>query len=160
MYEAKVYNKKDTVINNQVIKPYKENPMKLATLINSVAIIGTFALTSGIANAEPPTDNNYADAGQTNIAINSNTLNSNSMNPSYLKPFNLVSLAYQGGLKQQGIPSGGTLISERQNRKIVGEDLVKAAVNANKLPPQILNDQNYLSAVRAEFTSLYRDFSN
>ncbi|MEH2455526.1 hypothetical protein [Nostoc sp.] len=132
--------------------------MKLATLINSVAIIGTFALTSGIANAEPPTDNNYA--GQTNIAINSNTLHNNSTTTSYLQPFNLVSLAYQSGLKQQGIPSGGTLISERQNRKIVGEDLVRAAVNANKLPPQILNDQNYLSAVRAELTSLYRDFSN
>lgn len=38
--------------------------MKLATsLINCVVIIGAFALTSGIANAEPPTNNNYADAG-------------------------------------------------------------------------------------------------
>ncbi|MEH1844131.1 MAG: hypothetical protein V7L25_03720 [Nostoc sp.] len=88
--------------------------MKLATsLINSVVIIGAFALTSGIANAEPPTNNNYADAGQTNIAINSNTLSSNSKNVSYLKPFNLVFLAYQGGLEKQGIPSGETLIFER-----------------------------------------------
>ena len=134
--------------------------MKLATLINSVAIIGAFALTSGgIANAEPPTRNNYTNAGQTNIGINSNTLHNNSTTTSYLQPFDLVSLAYQGGLKQQGIPSGGTLIFERQNRKIVGEDLVRAAINANKLPPQTLNDQNYLSAVRAELTSLYRDFS-
>lgn len=134
--------------------------MKLATLINSVVIIGAFALTSGIAKAEPPTNNNYADAGQTNIAISSNTLNSNFKNASYLKPFNLVSLAYQGGLEQQGIPSGGTLIFERQNKNIVAEDLVKAAVSANKLPPQILKDQNYLSAVKSEFTSLSRDFSN
>ncbi|MEH2238137.1 hypothetical protein [Nostoc sp.] len=134
--------------------------MKLVTLINSVVIIGAFALTSGIANAEPPTNNNYADAGQTNIAINSNTLSSNSKNVTYLKPFNLVSLAYQGGLEQQGIPSGGTLIFERQNRNIVAEDLIKAAVSANRLPPQILIVQNYLSAVKSQFTSLSRDFSN
>ena len=134
--------------------------MKLATLINSVVIISAFALTSGIANAEPPTNNNYADAGQTNIAINSNALSSNSTTTSYLQPFNLVSLAYQGGLEEQGIPSGGTLIFERQNRNIVAEDLVKAAISANKLPPQILNDQNYLNAVKSQLTSLSRDFSN
>ncbi|MEH1943966.1 MAG: hypothetical protein V7L01_27620 [Nostoc sp.] len=134
--------------------------MKLATLINSVVIISALALTSGVAKAESPTNNNYADAGQTNIAINSNTLSSNSQNASYLTPFNLVSLAYQGGLEQEGIPSGGTLIFERQNRNIVAEDLVKAAVSANKLPPQILNDRNYLSAVKSQFTSLSRDFSN
>lgn len=133
--------------------------MKLATLINSVVIISAFALTSGIANAEPPTNNNYADAGQTNIAINSNALSSNSTTTSYLQPFNLVSLAYQGGLEEQGIPSGGTLIFERQNRNIVAEDLVKAAISANKLPPQILNDQNYLNAVKSQLTSLSRDFS-
>ncbi|MCC5662636.1 hypothetical protein LC653_01475 [Nostoc sp. CHAB 5784] len=133
--------------------------MKLATLINSVVIISAFALTSGIAKAEPPTNNNYADARQTNIAINSNTLSSNSTTTSYLQPFNLVSLAYQGGLEEQGIPNGGTLISERQNRNIVAEDLVKAAISANKLPPQILNDQNYLNAVRSQLTSLSRDFS-
>lgn len=134
--------------------------MKLTTLINSVVIISAFALTSGIANAEPPTNNNYADAGQTNIAINSNALSSNSTTTSYLQPFNLVSLAYQGGLEEQGIPSGGTLIFERQNRNIVAEDLVKAAISANKLPPQILNDQNYLNAVKSQLTSLSRDFSN
>ena len=134
--------------------------MKLTTLINSVVIISAFALTSGIANAEPPTNNNYADAGQTNIAINSNALSSNSTTTSYLQPFNLVSLAYQGGLEEQGIPSGGTLIFERQNRNIVAEDLVKAAISANKLPPQILNDQNYLDAVKSQLTSLSRDFSN
>ncbi|WP_334865805.1 hypothetical protein [Nostoc sp.] len=56
--------------------------------------------------------------------------------------------------------SAGTLIFERQNRKIIAENLVKAAVSANKLPPQILNDQNYLSTVNSEFTSLSKDSSN
>jgi len=143
--------------------------MKLTTFINSAAIIASVALTSGIANAQPATNDNYASASITTdiknepikLAVNSNTLLSNSTTAtSYLQPFNLVSLAYQGGLEQQGIPSGGTLIFERQNRNIVAEDLVKAAVSANKLPPQILNDQNYLSAVKSQFTSLSRDFSN
>ncbi|MEH1969208.1 MULTISPECIES: hypothetical protein [unclassified Nostoc] len=134
--------------------------MKLATLINSGVMIAAVALTSGIANAQPATNNNYAKDEPIKLAINSHALLSNSTTTSYLQPFNLVSLAYQGGLEQQGIPSGGTLISERQNRNIVAEDLVKAAVTAKKLPPQILNDQNYLSAVKAQFTSLSRDFSN
>ncbi|MEH2466811.1 hypothetical protein [Nostoc sp.] len=134
--------------------------MRLATLINSIVILGAFALTSGIANAKPLTNNNYADAGQTSIPINSsNTLNSDSQNSSYIKPFDLVSLAYQGGFEKQGIPSGATLIFERQNKNILAEDLVKAGISANKLPPQILNDQDYLSAVRSEFTALSRDTS-
>ncbi|QMS89259.1 hypothetical protein HUN01_17350 [Nostoc edaphicum CCNP1411] len=136
--------------------------MKLTTFINSAAIIAFVALTSGIANAQPATNNNYASASITTdvknepikLAVNSTTATS------YLQPFNLVSLAYQGGLEQQGIPSGGNLIFERQNRNIVAEDLVKAAISANKLPPQILNDQNYLSAVKSQFTSLSRDLSN
>ncbi|MEH2157931.1 hypothetical protein [Nostoc sp.] len=142
--------------------------MKLATLINSGVLIASVALTSGIANAQPATNNNYGNASVTTdaknkpikVTVNSNTLLSNSTTTSYLQPFNLVSLAYQGGLEQQGIPSAGTLIFERQNRSILAEDLVKAAVRANKLPPQVLNDQNYLSAVKSEFTSLSRDFSN
>ncbi|QLE41868.1 hypothetical protein FD723_16540 [Nostoc sp. C052] len=142
--------------------------MKLATLINSGILIASVALISGIANAQPATSNNYGNASATSdakkepikAAINSNTLLSNSTTDRYLQPFNLVSLAYQGGLEQQGIPSAGTLIFERQNRKILAEDLVKAAVSANKLPPQFLNDQNYLSAVRSQLTSLSRDSSN
>lgn len=142
--------------------------MKLTTLVNSTLVVASIALTSGIANAESAKNYNYTSAGITNsetsnreirTASNSQVLDSGSTNVSYLQPFNLVSLAYQGGLQKQGIPSGGTLILERQNRQIAAEDLVKAAVNANKLPAQFLNDQNYLSAVRLHLTSLSRDFS-
>ncbi|MFN6571893.1 hypothetical protein A6770_26860 [Nostoc minutum NIES-26] len=134
--------------------------MKLTTLINSVFVVASVAFTSGIASAQSAT-NNYASAtnnGQ-NTHVNSQARDNNSTNISYIQPFNLVSLAYQGGLKQQGIPSGGTLVSEYQNRNITAKDLVKAAVNANKLPAQVLNEQNYLSAVRSQLSSLSRNFT-
>ncbi|WP_341527830.1 hypothetical protein WKK05_00245 [Nostoc sp. UHCC 0302] len=132
--------------------------MKFATLIDSTVIVAVIAFTSGIASAQPLPTNNDFNAGAT-TTVSSKTLPTNSSNDSYLKPFNLVSLAYQGGLKQQGIPSGGTLIFERQNKNITAEDLVKAAVKANKLPTGILDDQSYISSVKSELTSLSRNFT-
>jgi len=132
--------------------------MRFATLIDSTVIVAVIAFTSGIANAQPLANNNYLNAGAT-TAVSSKTLQTNSSSDSYLKPFNLVSLAYQGGLKQQGIPSGGTLIFERQNKNITAEDLVKAAVKANKLPTEVLDDQSYISSVKSELTSLSRNFT-
>ena len=122
--------------------------MKLVTLINSALIFASITLVPGIAGAQTAT------ISSSEIAINSNNLSRNSTSVSYLQPFNLVSFAYQGGLKQHGIPSGEALVSETQNRKIIATDLVKAAVNANKLPSQVLNDQNYLSAVNLQLKAL------
>ncbi|MEH2382977.1 MAG: hypothetical protein V7K27_29505 [Nostoc sp.] len=122
--------------------------MKLLTLINSALIFASITLVPGIAGAQIATTNS------SEIAINSNNLSRNSTSVSYLQPFNLVSFAYQGGLKQHGIPSGETLVVETQNKKIIAKDLVKAAVNADKLPSQVLNDQNYLSAVNLQLNTL------
>ncbi|MEH2463948.1 hypothetical protein [Nostoc sp.] len=122
--------------------------MKLITLINSALIFASITFVPGIAGAQTVT------IGSSEIAINSNNLSSNSTSVSYLQPFNLVNFAYQGGLKQHGIPSGEALIFKTQNRNIIAKDLVKAAVNANKLPSQVLNDQNYLSAVNLQLKAL------
>ncbi|MHC5937873.1 hypothetical protein [Nostoc sp.] len=122
--------------------------MKLVTLINSALIFASITLVPGIAGAQIATTNS------SEIAINSNNLSSNSTSVSYLQPFNLVSFAYQGGLKQHGIPSGETLVFETLNKNIIAKDLVKAAVNADKLPSQVLNDQNYLSAVNLQLNAL------
>ncbi|WP_414517829.1 hypothetical protein [Nostoc sp. PCC 9305] len=116
--------------------------MKLTRLINYTVIIASLALTSGIASAQTATS--------INTAVNPDALGSNSTNVSYIQPFNLVNLAYQGGLKQQGIPSGGALISEGQRGNITPKDLVKAAINAKKLPAQVLNNQDYISAVNLQ----------
>ncbi|MEH2412549.1 hypothetical protein [Nostoc sp.] len=122
--------------------------MKLVTLIKSALIFASITLVPGIAGAQIATTNS------SEIAINSNNLSRNSTSMSYLQPFNLVSFAYQGGLKQHGIPSGETLVFETQNKNIMAKDLVKAAVNADKLPSQVLNDQNYLSTVNLQLNAL------
>jgi len=122
--------------------------MKVVTLINSALIFASITLVPGIISAQTPNSNSRQ------IAINSNNLSSHSTSVSYLQPFNLVNFAYQGGLKQHGIPSGETLVFQTQNRNILAKDLVKAAVNADKLPSQVLNDQNYLSAVNLQLNAL------
>ncbi|MEH1822709.1 hypothetical protein [Nostoc sp.] len=128
--------------------------MKLTTLINSTAIVVSLALTSGIASAQTAANNNISTDATSekpiNTAVNSAALGSNSTNVSYIQPFNLVNLAYQGGLKQQGVPSGGTLIDEGRRGNITPQDLVKAAIKANKLPAQVLNNQDYISAVNLQ----------
>ncbi|MFW9260236.1 hypothetical protein [Nostoc sp. CALU 546] len=123
--------------------------MKLATLINSALIFASITLVPGIASAQTATTNTSE-----TIVINSNNLSSNSTAVSYLQPFNLVTFAYQGGLQQHGIPSGGELVFKTLNRNIIAKDVVKAAVNADKLPSQVLNDQSYLSAVNLELNAL------
>ncbi|MEH2385358.1 MAG: hypothetical protein V7K14_06130 [Nostoc sp.] len=122
--------------------------MKVVTLINSALIFASITLVPGIVSAQTPTSNSRQ------IAINSNNLSSHSTSVTYLQPFNLVNFAYQGGLKQHGIPSGETLVFQTQNRNIIAKDLVKAAVNADKLPSQALNDQNYLTAVNFQLNAL------
>ncbi|MBD2507121.1 hypothetical protein H6G91_07540 [Nostoc muscorum FACHB-395] len=124
--------------------------MKLLTLIiNSALIFASITHVSGIAVAQTATNNNTE-----TIAINSNNLPGNSITVNYLQPFNLVTFAYHGGLKQHGIPSGEMLVFETQNRNIIANDLVKAAINADKLPSKALNDQNYLSAVNSQLNAL------
>ncbi|MEH1924595.1 hypothetical protein [Nostoc sp.] len=123
--------------------------MKLVTLINSALIFTSIAFVPGIAGAQTATSNSSE-----TIAINSNNISTNSTAVSYLQPLNLVTFAYQGGLQQHGIPSGEALVLGTQNRNILAKDVVQAAVNADKLPSQVLNDQNYLSAVNLELNVL------
>ncbi|RCJ42523.1 hypothetical protein A6770_34465 [Nostoc minutum NIES-26] len=123
--------------------------MKLAPLIDSVLIVVCIALIPGVAEAQAVTTSNDAA-----IIINFTKLSNNSTVTSYLQPLNLICLAYQGGLKLHGIPSGGSLVVKTQNRNIIAKDLVKAGVDARILPPQVLNNYNYLNAVNSELTAL------
>ncbi|MBW4613935.1 MAG: hypothetical protein KME21_11790 [Desmonostoc vinosum HA7617-LM4] len=132
--------------------------MKLSILMDSVVIVGSIALFSGIASAQPVEHNKYindaAIAQQASIAISTSTNNCSDTINTRLEPIDLLCLAYQGVLKPQGISSGEALVSQTQNQDILALDLVKAAVNAKQLPPQILNDHNYLSAVESELKAL------
>ncbi|MEH1848568.1 MAG: hypothetical protein V7L25_27285 [Nostoc sp.] len=125
--------------------------MKFSTLIDSVVIVASIALLPVIGGAQTATNN----SGEP-IAINSNNLFTHSTNVNYLKPFDAAFLAYQGNLKAQGIPSGSALVSQYQTGSLTALDVVKAVVNAKKLPAQALNHKDYLNAVESQLIS----FSN
>ncbi|MEA5604039.1 hypothetical protein [Nostoc sp. UHCC 0252] len=115
--------------------------MKLTNLINSVLLVTSVACLPVIADAQTVNNSN----GQ---------INTDSSNASYLQPFNIAFLAYQGALREQGIPSAGTLIFEFQVGNLTAKDVVQAAIKANKLPAQVLNDRGYVNAVESQLTSI------
>jgi hypothetical protein len=73
-----------------------------------------------------------------------------------LSPFQLVSLAYQGMYRQQGIPGFAGLISAYHYRTITAQDVIKAAIAAKDLTPSVLTDRDYISAVDLQLFSLDR----
>ncbi|PHM09121.1 hypothetical protein CK516_16605 [Nostoc sp. 'Peltigera malacea cyanobiont' DB3992] len=125
--------------------------MKFTTLLNSGLIIASMAFLPGIAGAQ--TVNNNNGGGQINTDVNSNTLRKNPIEAKYLQPFNIAFLAYQGYLKEQGIPSGGTLLFKYQTGYLTAKDVVQAAIRANKLPAEVLNDRGYVNAVELQMKS-------
>ena len=83
-----------------------------------------------------------------------------SLNLSYVanqpSPFNLAYLAYQSYLKNQGIPRSGALSNEIRSRTIMAQDVMQAAVKANRLSEQTLNDQGYRSALEDQLQKFKR----
>jgi hypothetical protein len=107
--------------------------MKFRALVNSALIIASITFMPAIAGAQTVKNNH---------------------NGSYLQPFNIVFLAYQGYLEGQGIPSMGTLLYQYQIGKVTAKDVVEAAIKAKKLPAEVINDEYYLSAVELQLSSL------
>jgi hypothetical protein len=62
-------------------------------------------------------------------------------------PFALVSLAEEGRFKEQGIPGAGSLRTSYRVGKVTAESLVKVAIDNNLIPPQTLQDEDYLNDV-------------
>ncbi|MHC5930578.1 hypothetical protein [Nostoc sp.] len=126
--------------------------MKLNTFINCAFVIASIALVPGIAIAQ--TANN--DSGNP-LAVNSNNLPTQFKNNSVLQPFQTAFFAYQGYFKPEGIPSAGALIFQYKGGEITAVDVVKAAIKANRLPAQTLNDTDYINAVDSQLRSFSRD---
>lgn len=74
-----------------------------------------------------------------------------------ISPFNLVERAYQGGLKDSGIPGYGALLSAYKTGKIAAADLVRAGIVQGRLTAADLYDQRYLTAVDSQLMDLARD---
>ena len=71
-----------------------------------------------------------------------------------LKPFNLVYLAYQGYFRREGIPSYASLITAYRTGQISALDIIQSAVNANRLPSEVLTNRAYISAVETQLNFL------
>ncbi|MHC5930817.1 hypothetical protein [Nostoc sp.] len=83
-------------------------------------------------------------AAQTQTAPTSfNPYVTKQLSTNQLNSFNLATLAYQGYLKDQGIPSNGALLSAIASGTITAGDIIQAAVKANRLPEQTLSDRGY-----------------
>jgi hypothetical protein len=73
-------------------------------------------------------------------------------------PFEIVSLARQGYLENQGIPSYATLTHSFRVRNISPEDIVQAAVDAGRLPASRVDDAAYTYGVLAQLRGLDRNY--
>jgi hypothetical protein len=87
------------------------------------------------------------------------SLNPYVVNPSsthQTSPFDLAYLAYRGYLNPEGIPSSGVLIAALVSETVTAQDIMQAAVKANRLSAQTLNDKGYRFALEnflQEFTA-------
>ncbi|MFB2935824.1 hypothetical protein ACE1B6_11280 [Aerosakkonemataceae cyanobacterium BLCC-F154] len=75
-----------------------------------------------------------------------------------ISPFDLVSMAYQGFFKNQGVPSAGALINAYALGDVEARDVVNSAVQTDRLPVRALNDRDYIKAVEWQLDSL-RNFN-
>ncbi len=75
-------------------------------------------------------------------------------------PFDLVSLARNGYLSDQGVPSFAQLGVAHQRGRLSAEDLVQAAIDDNRLSPEAINDRGYVSAVNSFLRGLTDSINN
>lgn len=71
-----------------------------------------------------------------------------------ITPFNLITGAYQGRFKNQGIPSNAVFLTKVRGNQITAETLVEAAIANRRLEEDTLSDKAYLRSV----DSLLEDF--
>jgi hypothetical protein len=69
-------------------------------------------------------------------------------------PFNLVFLGYQGFFVSENIPSAAAFIQGARTGKITPEALTQAAIKMNRLSPETLQDQDYLTSVKFQLDTL------
>ena len=73
-----------------------------------------------------------------------------------LTPFNLVSLAYRGQFKNQGVGGYHSLLTAVRFGEISGKDLVKHAIDTGRLSPDTINNSGYIKAVEFQLQDLSR----
>lgn len=74
-----------------------------------------------------------------------------------ITPFNLVSFAYRGEFKNQGIPGYHSLLDAVRFGEISGKDLVKHGIDSGRLSPETINNSGYIQAVEYQLQGLSRN---
>jgi len=63
-------------------------------------------------------------------------------------PFALVQLAQQGFFSEQGVPAHGNLRTQVRSGRFGTRELIRAAIEAGRLTPDVASDRSYLKSVR------------
>jgi hypothetical protein len=95
--------------------------------------------------ATPPV---LANKTAANSNVNQSQINKN------ITPFNLVSLAYQGEFKNQGVGGYNSLLTAIRFDEISGKDLVQIGIDTGRLSAETINDSNYVSSVDSQLQKL------
>ncbi|MBD2328907.1 hypothetical protein [Alkalinema sp. FACHB-956] len=96
---------------------------------------------------------------QTRIDYQLSMLNvpSYSMGNSQLNPADIASLAYQGLLKDQGIPSYAALSNAYAGGSLTAKDVINAAIAAQRISSAALEDSAFVNAVDSQLRTLLPD---
>ncbi len=94
--------------------------------------------------------------GSDKTAINPAVINSTSSKIPRIEPFDLINLAYRGYFKDQGIPGYSRFILACKAQQVSAQDIVQSAVIDKKLPSQVLNNKDYVDAVRNQLDEFIR----
>ncbi len=117
--------------------------------------ISTLLTTLLLSAAILPAAAHAQDTKTSPTSLNPYVANQSSTNQ--LSPFNLAYLAYHGYLKDQDIPDSGALIDALVSGTITAQDVMQAAVKANRLSEQTLNDSGYRSALEGQLQGFTTD---
>ncbi len=71
-------------------------------------------------------------------------------------PVNLVNLARNGYFQEQGIPSHLALKREIALGEVKGKSLVQAAIEANRIDAQLMDDTSYVRSVDQQLEFLIK----
>jgi hypothetical protein len=90
--------------------------------------------------------------GHLSMAATTTSINTES---SIITPFELVSRAYQGAYKMQGIGGFGSFPNGSSGKMITAKELVSIAIESRQLPATTQTDRDYLNAVELQLLGLH-----
>lgn len=74
-----------------------------------------------------------------------------------ITPFNLVSLAYQGEFKNQGVGGYNSLLTAIVFDEVNGKYLVQIGIDTGRLSAETINDSGYISSVDSQLQKLSKN---